>query len=112
MFAMLSNVFRIAVYGAFAFLAYTVLVRGRAEVPTRRWGTVILLVVLTYPWGLVSSVVISHAMNGWLSTHPVHAARVIAELQPVLTMWHDIPLVVALVLGFRLLGGHWSVRSL
>ena len=102
MFAVLGDLFTAALYAGFAYLAYVVLIRGTAS-PSRRWISVIVLAVLAYPWTLASSALTTDIMNRWLSTGPVHPLAVIRELQPILTVWHDAPLIVALAMGFRLL---------
>ena len=101
----------LGLFSGFAYLAYAALIRGQA-VPTRQWETVIILIVVTYPWGVVNGFVTGHVMNRWLASHPAHPAVVIQALEPVLTVWHDVPLIAALVVGFSIIRQHLRRASL
>lgn len=101
----------LGLYAGFAAIAYLALIRGQA-VPTRQWATVIVLIVVTYPWGLVNGLVTAHVINRWLASQPAHPGLVLQALEPMLTVWHDIPLIGALILGFSIIRKHLRSASI
>ena len=97
-----DGIINVALLASFAYLAYAVLIQGRA-VPNRQWATVIVLVVITYPWDLVTRLVGTHVEKIGLASYQAHPAHVLRELQPVFWVWHYIPLIAALIVGFSIL---------